>query len=452
MLDFSSAKARVAEIPAHFHAASVSEVRGPIVICGRLPATIGTEVVFEFSGTPNPAAKGACLHPVPQATALGEIVGFSGDSSFIAPYSNLQGISPDMTVRVLGRRPWMLDGSVLGAMLDSRGRHLSRLASPSARFLACPKIPASRRNLPPPPASRKPADAICATGIRAIDGFATLAHGQRIAVFAEPGVGKSTLISSIAKNAAVDVTVVALVGERGREVGEFIQRLDPQAAERCAVVQATSDQPAVCRINTALSAMRIAEYFRDQGLSVLLLVDSLTRLLRAYRELGLAAGEMPVRRGYPPSIFSALPELIERAGCGERGSITAVFTVLLSAETEQDPMVEEVTGLMDGHLILSRELAEAGVFPAVDPVRSLSRLQRDLITADQHSVILRLRAAVSRARRDRELAALGGAIDAQLARAFRIEEQLRLLLSQTTGEFSEFEETMARLAQIDCAP
>ena len=447
MLDLTGLKDDISRLTACTLTTSVKEVRGPVVVTGRLPIPVGSVVRFGK----NPAVVQTDLQTV-EHELFGEVTGFSDRYTYVAPYSTQHQIAPDTSVTFGPEtEKWEIDSSLLGAVLDNRGRIAARLSDPDPRFSPVRRRVAQRRFNPPDPLTRRPAVNLCQTGIRVIDGFVTLAHGQRIAIFAEPGVGKSTLLSTIAKNAADDVTVIALIGERGREVGDFIRALNPAVYSRTTVVQATSDLPGICRINAALTATAIAEYFRDNGLSVLLLCDSLTRLLRAGREVGLSSGELPVRRGYPPSVFSALPALIERTGNSDNGSITALYTVLLSADLDEDPMVEEIKGLTDGHILLSRELAEAGVFPAVDPLRSLSRLQAGLITAEQSQTIVRLRAALSRASRDRELAALGGTVDQDLARAFFVESELRKWLTQPDDICTPFNQTIKRLAEIEQA-
>ncbi len=243
---------------------------------------------------------------------------------------------------------------------------------------------------PPNPMTRMPLTERFTTGITAIDGLLPLASGQRIGLFAGSGVGKSVLLGMIAQGNSADRTVICLVGERGREVSEFIHdNVGPEGLSRSVVVVATSDQPAPARITAAEYATRIAEWFRDQGRSVLLIMDSLTRYAMALREVGLASGEMPVARGYPPSVFTALPKLAERTGSDEHGAITAVYTVLVEGDDMQEPIADTVRGILDGHIVLSRKLAESGQYPAIDPAASISRLAIKVAKAHEHQVARR---------------------------------------------------------------
>ena len=274
--------------------------------------------------------------------------------------------------------------ALLGRVVDAFGMPIDALAPlpPAAqhRFIKAEAPSAMTRPL---------VDSPMLTGVNAIDGCLTLAQGQRVAVFGPPGTGKSTLLAGIAHGATADVIVIALVGERGREVREFIDRdLDAVAREKVVIVAATSDRTAIERALCAQTATAIAEYFRDTGKSVLLMVDSLTRTARALREIGLSAGEAPTRRGYPASVYPALPALIERSGRAEKGDITAVYTVLVENGGQGDPIAEEVRSLTDGHIVLSQKLAETGQFPAIDVLESLSRIM-PAVTDDRHRTAAR---------------------------------------------------------------
>jgi FliI/YscN family ATPase len=292
--------------------------------------------------------------------------------------------------------------SLLGHVIDGLGRVIDAPLDVSG----LPRV--SVDGSPPSPLARRSISESLPTGVRVVDGLMTLGKGQRIGLFSGSGVGKSTLLGSIARGTRADVVIVALVGERGREVGEFIeQTLDDQTRQRSIVVAATSDAPALERLKAAHTASSLAEYFRDRGLDVLLVMDSITRVARAQREVGLAAGEPPARRGYPPSVFAMLPRLLERAGQGERGSITAIYTVLVEGDELDEPIADEVRGVLDGHIVLSRELAERGHYPAVDVGASLSRVMERVASAEQVSAARSVRALLAAHEAKRDLLAMG---------------------------------------------
>jgi type III secretion protein N (ATPase) len=286
---------------------------------------------------------------------------------------------------------------------------------------------------PPSALARRPVSAPIATGVRVIDGVTTLGEGQRVGLFAGSGVGKSTLLGAIARGTDADVVVVALVGERGREVGEFLEHsLGEEGRKKSVVVVATSDVAALERLRAAQVATAYAEYFRDEGAKVMLLVDSVTRFARAQREVGLAAGEPPARRGYPPSVFAMLPRLLERSGQGERGSITAIYTVLVEGGDMDEPIADEVRGVLDGHVVLDRALAARGRYPAVDVTGSLSRVMDAIVRAEHREAARKLRALVAAYEAKRDLVTLGAyakgtdkELDEALAKLPRIEAFLR---------------------------
>jgi type III secretion protein N (ATPase) len=288
--------------------------------------------------------------------------------------------------------------------------------------------------------------------VRAIDGLMTFGEGQRVGLFAGSGVGKSSLLGRIAQRADADVVVVGLVGERGREVREFVEdSLGREGLARSVVVCATSDAPALVRMRSAWVATALAEYFRDAGRRVLLLMDSVTRFARAAREVGLAAGEPPARRGYPPSALAALPRLLERSGMGERGSITAIYTVLVEGSDLEEPIADEVRGILDGHVVLDRELAARGRWPAIDPLRSLSRVMDRVVGAEHREAARALREHLALYEAKRDLVLLGAyepgrdrRLDEALARIDAIEAFLR----QEPGDTSPLVETARRLGAL----
>jgi type III secretion protein N (ATPase) len=378
-----------------------------------------------------------------------EIVGFHGERVMLQPLSSGGAWSPGMELRACPGRPGIAFGpGLLGCILDAAGRRLDHGPLPPGAYR-----PLDAR--PPDPLTRAPIRQVLHTGVRAIDGLCTLGRGQRVGLFAGPGVGKSTLLGQLAANADCDCTVICLVGERGREVNDFLRgSLGPGGLQRAVVVCATSDAPAALRARALPLATAIAEGFREQGKSVLLLVDSLTRYARALRELSLGLGEAPGRRGYPPSVFERLAAIAERAGNDARGSISAVYTVLIEGEAEEDPVTQEVKGLLDGHLVLSEELARAGCFPALDPAESLSRVMDSLISEEHRGAARKVRSWWSTYLARRELIAAGAYLpgsepetDLAIARRPGILEFLRQA-STTRSAYDTCVADLCRLAGV----
>ena len=322
-----------------------------------------------------------------------EVIGFDGDLVLMSPMGALEGLSTATQVMPTGQRHTVPVGSfVLGRVLDGMGEQFIDGGPPLAQVI--PTSAEHRAVSAPAPAAllRRPISEALPLGIASVDALLTCGVGQRIGIFAPAGCGKSTLLSMLCRHAQVDVVVAALVGERGREVGDFIhEALGPEALARSVLVVATSDRPATERLKAAFVATTHAEYFASKGLRVLLLVDSVTRLARAAREIGLAAGEPPTRRGFPPSVFALLPQLFERSGHLATGSITAFYTVLEETDDGADPVSEEVRSLLDGHLVLSRKLAGKGHFPAIDVLQSASRLFDRVVAPEQAIAARRLR-------------------------------------------------------------
>ena len=308
-----------------------------------------------------------------------EVVGFHQQELLLMPLGDPAGLGPDWRVRGgIGHLPVRVGPELLGRVIDGLGQPLDSRGP----ITATEQYPLQAA--PPNPLKRQRITAPLATGVRVIDALLTCGRGQRLGIFAGSGVGKSTLLGMLTRGTEADAVVVGLVGERGREVREFLERdLGPAGLARAAVVVATSDQPAVLRIRAALAATAIAEYLRDQGQNVLLLIDSVTRLAMAQRELGLAVGEPPTTRGYPPSVFSLLARFLERTGTAERGSITAFYTVLVDGDDMNEPVADAVRGILDGHVVLSRRLGAGGHFPAVEVLQSVSRLMSE-VAASEH--------------------------------------------------------------------
>lgn len=358
---------------------------------GRLIAVSGTLVRAELPG----AEIGELCElrdPDTGRIRYAEVVGLDGNVVFLAPYGGIAGLSIRSEAIALGRQPSIAVGDhLLGAMVNAFGE----IISPGTSGLTEPGPDAEIRTIaapPPDPLKRQPIDKILSVGVRSIDALLTCGEGQRLGIFGTAGGGKSTLMSQIVSNTVADVVVVALVGERGREVNDFLHHaLTPESRKRTVMVVATSDRPSVERMQASMTATAVAEHFRDRGLKVVLFVDTVTRLARALREIGLSAGEPPGRRGFPPSVYSALPLLVERAGPGEVGSITAFYTVLVEGDMNSDPIAEEVKSLLDGHIILSEKLASQGHYPAIDILNSRSRLFNAVTTKQHQKSAMRMR-------------------------------------------------------------
>jgi type III secretion protein N (ATPase) len=376
-----------------------------------------------------------------------EVVGFSSGEAVAMPLGRLVGVGPDDEVESTGNGLFVrASDALLGRVVDGLGRPIDG----GRNIVDGVVVPVERD--PEPAFGRRPVSTVLATGVRVIDALCTLGEGQRVGLFAGSGVGKSMLLGAIARGAEVDVIVVALVGERGREVGEFLERsLGPSGLSRSVVVVATSDVSALERLRAAQVATAYAEYFRGQGKRVMLLVDSVTRVARAQREVGLAAGEPPVRRGYPPSVFAMLPRLLERSGNGARGSITAIYTVLVEGGDMDEPIADEVRGILDGHVVLERNLAARGRFPAVDPVVSLSRVMNALVTDEHRDAAGKMRAWIRHYEQKRDLIMLGAytpGSDKALDEALRKLPAIESFLAQPFERLDGFEDTVAALSKI----
>jgi ATP synthase in type III secretion protein N len=359
-----------------------------------------------------------------------EVVGFHGEQVILLPLGTAEGVGPDSVVRPTGRPFSVRCGpSLLGRVIDGLGDPIDGkgpLDPQQETWWAVERAA-------PDPLRRRRVTRALPLGVRAIDAVATVGEGQRIGLFAGPGLGKSTLLGQIARHTDAEVIVIGLVGERGREVRDFLEtQLDEESRRRAVCVCATSDAPPLLRLKSALVATAVAEWFREQGQRVLLLVDSLTRVARAQREVGLAAGEPPARQGYPPSVFAMLPRLLERSGQSDKGSITAVYAVLTAGDETDDPIAEEVRAILDGHIVLSAERAARGQWPAIDPVRTLSRVMDELVDEPHRRAAARLREVLATYERQRDLVLLGAyrpgadrATDDALARVGAVEAFLR---------------------------
>ncbi|RUS46374.1 flagellar protein export ATPase FliI [Cohnella sp. AR92] len=362
----------------------------PIRVNGKVTQIIGLTVESEG---PDASIGDVCaIHPHKGgAPILAEVVGFKDNRVLLMPLGDLHSVGPGCDVVATGGPLTVQVGSeLLGKVLDGLGRPLDGSSLP-ARM---PRY--STHNSPGNPLNRPRVVEPLGTGVRCIDGLLTVGQGQRMGIFAGSGVGKSTLLGMVARNTSADVNVIGLIGERGREVLEFIERdLGPEGLARSVVIVATSDQPALIRMKGALIATTIAEYFRDRGLNVMLMMDSVTRYAMALREVGLAIGEPPATRGYTPSVFAALPKLLERAGTGPTGSITAFYTVLVDGDDMNEPVADAVRGILDGHIVLSRQLAHKGHYPAIDVLASVSRVMKDIVSEDQQDSAEQLKRLLS---------------------------------------------------------
>lgn len=371
-----------------------------------------------------------------------QVVAFEENLIRLAPFDYVQGVSPGAPVHSIGSSPIItVSDRLIGSVVDALGMELDSVfeRGPNDHF---PSKRVSILSPPPNPLTRSPIDTPLPTGVKALDGLCTVGFGQRLGLFAGAGVGKSTLLGMISRNAEVDISVIALVGERGRELTEFLhESLGEEGRKKAVVVVSTSDESPARRQLAAHTATAIAEYFRDQGKRVLLLVDSLTRTARAIREVGLAAGEIPVRGGYTSSVYTELPRLLERAGNNDRGSITAIYTVLTTSGVDIDPLGEEIKSIVDGHIYLDPDIAARGILPAIDLTISVSRLLNALCTRGELEDVTAVRAALARLKKDKDLLLFGGTPDEELGRYLAIEPELRTFLCQTPAECISMSET-----------
>jgi len=368
------------------------------------------------------------------AAVVCEVVGFRRGHTLLMPLGELHGIAPGTRVRATGTSLRVPAGpALLGRVLDGLGRPLDSAPPPVTEHTR------STLAAPPDPLTRPRITQRVGLGVRTLDALVPCGRGQRLGIFAGSGVGKSSLLGMIARSAEADVNVIALVGERGREVREFIEKDLGEARARSVVVVATSDQPALVRIRAAFTATAIAEHFRDAGADVLLMMDSVTRFATAQREVGLAIGEPPATRGYTPSVFALLPRLLERAGTSAEGSITGLYTVLVDGDDMNEPIADAVRSILDGHVVLSRSLAHAGHYPAIDVLASVSRLMGEVVGPDVRAGAQQLRAALAALRAKEDLISIGAyqpgtdpLVDAALAHRAQIDGFLRQDVSESS--------------------
>ncbi|EIJ81499.1 flagellum-specific ATP synthase [Bacillus methanolicus PB1] len=378
---------------------------------------------------------------------LCEVVGFKEENVILMPYTTVNDISPGCLVEATLKPLEIKVGAALvGKVIDSLGQPLDGSVLPKG-LTAVPTEQA-----PPNPMSRPPISEPIEVGIRLIDGLLTVGNGQRVGIFAGSGVGKSTLLGMIARNTTADLNVIGLIGERGREVREFIERdLGPEGLKRSIVVVATSDQPALMRIKGAYTATAIAEYFRDQGLNVMLMMDSVTRVAMAQREVGLAVGEPPTTKGYTPSVFVVLPKLLERTGTNENGSITSFYTVLVDGDDMNEPIADTVRGILDGHFVLDRDLANKGQYPAVNVLKSISRVMNHIVSESHSKAAEKLREILSTYINSEDLINIGAykrGSSKEIDEAIRLYPKILTFLKQATHEKVTMQESIEALYQF----
>ncbi len=418
----------------------------PLKIYGRVKQVVG--LVVQASGLSASVGELCLLVPSSGSPVNTEVVGFRDDGILLMPYGDLRGVKSGDKVELSKSALTVKVGqSLLGRVLDALGSPIDGkgdLVWEEERPI---------HNSPPNPVLRRRISEPVSTGIRAIDGLLTIGKGQRVGIFAGSGVGKSTLLGMIARYTGADVNVIALIGERGREVREFIEKeLGEKGLARSVVVVATSDQPPLLRVLGALTATSIAEFFRDRGLSVMLMMDSLTRFAMAQREIGLAAGEPPTSKGYTPSVFTRMPALLERAGtCPGEGSITGIYTVLVEGDDLSDPVADAARSILDGHIVLSRSLADQNHYPAIDVLKSVSRVMNDIVSFEHREMAAKFRQVLATYWEFRDLINIGAyqhgsnpKIDYAIAHIDAMNEFLR----QDVDEKSDFHITLNRLKEL----
>lgn len=417
----------------------------PTALEGTVARTVGMTVAA--AGFPAPVGAVAEIQRQAGGTVRAEVIGFRDDLTILYPLAGLEGVRHGNRIRMVRTSHWLRVGNeLLGRVIDAQGQAVDGKPQPSL-------VDRTSFHAPPPhPCQRPRINEPLSTGVRAIDGVLSCGKGQRMGIFAGSGVGKSVLLGMMARYSSAEVIVIALIGERGREVNEFIERdLGPEGLARSVVVVATSNEPAMQRTQAACTATAVAEYFRDQGKDVLLLCDSLTRYALAQREIGLAAGEPPTTRGYPPSVFALLPKLVERAGKSPKGSITAFYSVLVEGDDPNEPICDAVRGLIDGHTWLSRKLGSRNHYPAIDVLESLSRLMPEVTTEEHRRAAGTIRELLAVYRDHEDLISVGAyrkgsnrAVDV----AIELRDEINRFLRQSVNERSSVEEARAGLLRL----
>ncbi|TWU02091.1 FliI/YscN family ATPase [Neorhodopirellula pilleata] len=416
---------------------------------GRVASVTGDAVTVQ--GMTAPLGALCELMPPDAKPTLARVIGFDNTRPILAPLEAISRLAAGDRVRLVSNAMSLrVGGSLCGRIIDAFGRPID--GRPLSEDLS--RVVVSHTS--PDSLSRPPIDQPLQTGVRAIDGMLTCGIGQRLGIFAGSGVGKSTLLGMITRGTNADRVVIAMVGERGREVNEFIQNsLGPEGLKKAVVVVATSDRPAAQRLSAAMTATSIAEQFRDDGHNVLLLVDSVTRFAMAQRELGLAAGEPPTTRGYPPSVFNMLPQLVERAGRTEKGSITAFYTVLVEGDDQNEPIADTVRGLLDGHIVLNRKLAHRGHYPPIDIPQSISRLQNQLVTPEVRESVLKIREHMVQYENSEDLISIGAyraGTDPRIDSAIAMRDPINLMLRQNSSDQTPLADSQRLLVTLAATP
>ncbi len=424
-------------------AIDVVEKTQTTMVTGRITRVVG--IVMEGVGVSARVGDICLIYPDGGEPLEAEVVGFSGEKILIMPFGDVRGIGAGSRISIVkkGATTGVGEG-LLGRIIDGCGKAID--GKGNIEYEA--EYPLYRN--PPAPLDRRPIDTPLDVGIRAINALVTIGKGQRMGIFAGSGVGKSVLIGMMAKGTAADVNVIALIGERGREVKEFIEReLGYEGLKNSVVVAATSDEPPLIRIRAAFVAQTIAEYFRDRGKDVLLVMDSLTRFAMAQREVGLASGEPPTTKGYPPSVFALLPKLLERPGALQKGgTITALYTILTEGDDVNDPVADAVRAILDGHIVLSRELATMGHFPAIDVLQSISRVMNNVVSAQHMQLATELKSILADYMKAKDLINIGAykkGNDKRIDRAIDMIERINNFLRQNITEKVDFEDSLQLL-------
>ncbi|MGI6185240.1 MAG: flagellar protein export ATPase FliI [Brevibacillus sp.] len=413
----------------------------PVRVNGKVTQVVG--LTIESQGPEVKLGEICQIFPQSGEPIIAEVVGFRDNKVLLMPLGELTSIGPGSDVVATGSALSVKVGpEILGKVLDGLGRPLQGSIPPGLASYPT-------NNAPPNPLLRPRIREPLSVGVRAIDGLLTVGKGQRVGIFAGSGVGKSTLLGMIARNTTADINVIALIGERGREVMEFIERdLGEEGLKRSVVVVATSDQPAMIRIKGAMIATSIAEYFRDRGLNVMLMMDSVTRFAMAQREIGLAIGEPPATRGYTPSVFALLPKLLERAGTADNGSITGFYTVLVDSDDMNDPIADAVRGILDGHIVLDRKIAQKGHFPAIDVLASVSRVMNEICTERHLEAARQVKRHLATFREAEDLINIGAykpGTNREIDAAIRYKDIIRDFTAQGTHEPSDLDTTIQAL-------